>query len=150
MIKLRSFIASLLILSLGILIGGYLFSRSQPRSFLAINRCQKCLSPRDLAGLLASVGIQRFSALIPVIFETDRTVVIKNPFPEGRIDYVIIPKKDIKNVGELSEEESSYLIDAYAVIAYLIMQQKLDRYYVLTNGPGLQKVTYLHFHLIAE
>jgi histidine triad (HIT) family protein len=151
MIKFRVFITYLLILSFGILIGGYLFSRSQPRSFLALNRCQKCLSPQDLAGLLASVGIQRFSALIPsVVFETDKTVVINNPLPKAPIHYVIIPKKDIKNVGELTEEDGPYLIDAYAVLTYIIAEQKLSRYYVLTNGPGLQKVTYLHFHLIAK
>jgi histidine triad (HIT) family protein len=85
-----------------------------------------------------------------VLLETDKTIVIKDPLPEARIHYVVIPKKDIKNVGELTEEDGPFLIDAYAVITYIITEQKLSRYYVLTNGPGLQKVTYLHFHLIAK
>ena len=58
---------TLISIGLGILIGGYLFSKSQPRSFLALNRCENCLSPEDLLGLVASVGIQRFPKLVPSV-----------------------------------------------------------------------------------
>ena len=110
MSKLKCTLASLILLSIGVAIGGYLFSRSQPRSFLSINRCQDCWTPKDFAGLIASVGINKLSGVIPyVVFETEKTIVIKSPFramaipdgdPEGEsIDYVIFPKKDIKNIG---------------------------------------------------
>lgn len=135
----------------GILIGGYLFSQSQPRSFLALNRCQNCLTPEDLLGLVASVGIQKFPGLMPsVVFETDKTIVVKHPFPSERVHYVIIPKKDIKNVGEISEADAQYLIDAFLVIRSIIERQNLSKYRFYTNGPGYQDVTYLHFHLVGE
>jgi len=56
-------IALLVLLSIcvGILIGGYLFSQSQPRSFLALNRCQNCLTHEDLLGLVASVWDTKIS-----------------------------------------------------------------------------------------
>jgi hypothetical protein len=96
------------------LIGGYLFSQSQPRSFLAINRCDSCLTHEDLLGLLASIQIQKVSGLMPFkVFETDKTVVVKLPFSSYRIHYVIIPKKDIKNIGEISEADAQYLTDAF-------------------------------------
>ncbi|HXX34009.1 MAG TPA: HIT domain-containing protein [Thermodesulfobacteriota bacterium] len=138
-------------LCVGILIGGYLFSQSQPRSFLAINRCQSCLTHEDLLGLLASVQIQRFLGLMPFkVFETDKTVVIKHPFSSDRIHYVIIPKKDIKNIGQISDADAQYLTDVFFVARWIIEREKLSRYRLYTNGPGLQDVTYLHFHLVAE
>jgi hypothetical protein len=141
----------LISLAVGILIGGYLFSQSQPRSFLAINRCESCLTHEDLLGLLASVGIQRFPGLIPFkVLETDKTVVIKVPFSWHRFHYVIIPKKDIKNIGEISEANVQYFTDAFFVTRWIIEREKLSKYRFYTNGPGSQNVTYLHFHLVPE
>jgi hypothetical protein len=135
----------------GIVVGGYLFSESQPRSFLAIQKCRSCLSPSDLAGLMASVGIQKFPGIIPfVAMETDKTIALKLPSRKGNIHYVIIPKKDIKNIGEFSEDDVRYLTDAFFVMRGVIQQEKLVYYRVFTNGPGFQNVTYLHFHLVAN
>jgi len=148
---MKIIVLALISIGVGILIGGYLFSKSQPRSFLALNRCQNCLSPEDLLGLAASVGIHKFPKLVPsVLFETDKTVVIKHPHPLSRIHYIIVPKKDIKNIGEISEADSPYLMDAYLVARQIIDKEKLINYRLLTNGPGFQDVTYLHFHLIAD
>jgi len=104
----------LISLCVGILIGGYLFSQSQPRSFLAINRCDSCLTHEDLLVLLASIQIQKVSGLMLFkVFETDKTAVVKLLFSSHRIHYVIIPKKDIKNIGEISEADAQYLTDAF-------------------------------------
>ena len=146
--KLKITLLVFLSMCIGIVIGGYLFSQSQPRSFLSINHCKNCLSPADLAGLLASVGIQKFPGLIPsVVLETDKTIVIKPPFDDEATHYVIIPKKDIKNIGEISEADLPYLNDVFFVARRIIEKKKLVRYRLSTNGPGQQDVTYLHFHL---
>ncbi|MGH9971539.1 MAG: HIT domain-containing protein [Pyrinomonadaceae bacterium] len=139
-------------LFVGLLIGGYLFSDTQPRSFLAANRCEgTCLDRNELFGLLTSVGVQKFSALIPsVVKETDKTIVIEHPRPEARIHYLVIPKRDIKNAGELTEADREYLVDAFKVIREIVKEQNLVTYRVVTNGPGYQGVTYMHFHLIAR
>jgi len=167
MSKSKIILASLFFLLVGIVIGGYLFNQSQPRSFLSLTRCQDCLSPKDLAGLLASVGIQKLPSLIPfVVLETDKTIVIKNPLTEVRgsgpfspvkarrpdttLDYIIIPKKDIKDIGQISKEDAPYLLDAYAVARDIIEKEKLSNYRIYTNGPGFQDVTYLHFHLTSR
>ena len=141
----------LLSICVGIVIGGYLFSQSQPRSFLAIQNCERCLNPSDLAGLLASVVIQKFPALIPlVVHETDKTVAFKLPFSKAKAHYVIVPKKDIKDVGEISEADVPYLADAFFVLGQIIRENKLVNYWLETNGPGFQDVTYLHFHLVVR
>jgi hypothetical protein len=136
-------------LLLGIVIGGNIFSRSQPRSFIALTRCENCLSAADLAGLLGSVGIQNFPGPIPFAeIETDRTVAIRLPTTRG-VHYVIVPKKDLQNVADLSEANGPYLIDAYLVARRLIERDGLSKYRFYTNGPGIQNVTYLHFHLVS-
>ncbi|KKQ75868.1 MAG: hypothetical protein US96_C0003G0026 [Candidatus Woesebacteria bacterium GW2011_GWB1_38_5b] len=150
--KLKYSLGLFCFLVLGIIIGGYLFSQSQPRSIIAVNKCNdSCYKSSDLLGLLASVGFTKFDNFIPnVVLETDKTIALKHPFPEARIHYLVIPKKDIKNIGEISLEDQDYLIDAYAVMSELIRMENLKEYRVITNGPGFQNVTYLHFHLRAN
>ena len=140
------------VLLIGIILGGYLFSDTRPRSFMALNACAgTCLQGSDLLGLLTSVGIQRFSALAPsVVKETDKTIVIKHPSPQARIHYLVIPKKDIKNIAEMSDADRDYVIDSFNVVGQIIREEKLVDYRVVTNGPGYQGVTYLHFHLIGN
>jgi sulfur carrier protein ThiS len=161
MSKLKGALASLILFVMGVAIGGYSFSQTQSRSFLSINQCQDCFTPKELAGLLASVGINMFSGLIPgVVFETDKTIVIKNPFrvrelqdgdfAAASIDYVIFPKKDIKNIGEISAEDAPYIIDAYLTARHIIEENKATNYRLLTNGPGFQDISYLHFHLLLK
>ena len=137
--------------ALGVLAGAYLFSRSERRSFLAIVPCERCTSSNELIGLLASVGIQRFPGLLPeTVLETDKTIVIRHPRPAARIHYVIIPKKDIKNIGGLSSSDMPYLIDAHTAARVLIGRDHMNAYRLITNGPGYQTATYLHFHLTSQ
>ncbi len=139
-------------LGVGILIGGYLFSDTQPRSFLALQDCKEtCLQPKELMGLMTSIFVQKFPSALPdIVIETDKTVAIRHPAPQSRIHYVVFPKKDIKNLATASEEDRKYLLDTFAVLAQLIRNEKLTNYQVITNGPGYQETTYLHFHLRAE
>ena len=149
---LRYFTLGIITLTGGILIGAYLFSDTQPRSLLNIKECKtNCLSQQEILGLLGSVGVQKFSGSVPfVVKETEETLVISHPFPRSDIHYVIIPKKDIKFVEDISEEDAEYITDAYAVMGVLIREQNLKDYKVITNGPGFQTVEYLHFQLVAE
>ena len=135
----------------GLVVGGYLFSASQPRSFLALSQCDHCYQPKDLAGLLASVGIQRAEAALPLVQkETDKCLAIRHPVPEARVHFVVFPKKDVKSIADVSVDDGSYVLDCVAVIRALVTENGLRNYRVVTNGPGFQGVTYLHFHLIAR
>src|SRR6266581_532479 len=148
MFKAKRVVVSVVCLAIGLVSGGVLFSQSQPRFVLALTHCHQCLDVNDLAGLLASVGIQKFPGLLPsVVFETDRTIALQVPFAKQGAHYVIIPKKDIKNIGEISPEDAPYLLDIFAVAQYLIKDKALSSYRIITNGPDFQDVTYLHFHL---
>ncbi len=149
--KYQLILSVLISLCTGIVIGGYLFSQSQSRSFLALGRCENCLTHQDLLGLFASVGIQKFSGLTPLkICETDKTLAIRYPLSSDRFHFIIVPKKDIKDVGEVSPANLEYFNDALFVARWIIDREKLSKYRLYTNGPGYQDVTYLHFHLVAE
>ncbi len=150
--KTENLLLYAVILIAGVIIGGYLFGGVEPRSFLAINNCEnRCLSSKEFLGLLGSVGIQKFGSTLPLIVkETDKTVVINHPFPQAKIHFVIIPKIDIKDIGEIREGDEPYIIDAMAVISNLARENNLTKYRVITNGPGYQSVAYLHFHLLSN
>jgi diadenosine tetraphosphate (Ap4A) HIT family hydrolase len=135
----------------GIAVGGYLFSDSQPRSFLALSNCVSCYRPSDLAGLLASAGIQKSPGAIPLaVKETDRCVAIEHPFHRAKFHFVVFPKKDIRDIAHISVDDQPYVQDCLAIVRALVVENNLRTYRVETNGPGLQDVTYLHFHLISS
>lgn len=150
--KIRNILIYLGLVIFGIIIGGFLFADSQPRSFLNITRCKEtCLQMNELTGLVGSVGMLKLDGLIPnKVFETDKTLVIEHPFPDSPTHLVIIPKKDIKNIGEIAESDNPYIIDAMAVIRELVREKGLTKYKIVTYGPGLQEVAYLHFHLMSD
>ena len=133
---------------LGLLVGGYLFADSQKRSLLAVGECENCLHPNEIAGLLASVAIQRAPGLLPnVVLETDLTLVIEHPAPQAKNHVVLIPKRDIKNVGSIAEGDEAYIVDLMASASRIVQEQGLKDYRIWSNGPAKQLVAYLHFHL---
>jgi diadenosine tetraphosphate (Ap4A) HIT family hydrolase len=148
--SLKRWRRDVIFLVLGIVLGGYLFADTQPRSFLAIGHCQgNCWRPEDLLGLVGSVLMQRVPGVLPlVVAETDRTIAIA--LPGASVHYVVIPKRDIRDAGDLAAGDEAYLVDAYAVIGRLVRESGLKDYVVLTNGPTRQDVTYLHFHVLSK
>ena len=152
MTKVKIIVLLLVTLVIGVILGGYLFSKTQPRSFLALNKCEgTCLQAKEVLGLLTFVGIQNFPSLVPsVVKETDKTIVIEHPSPQARIHYLLFPKRDIKNLGELSDADAEYVSDAFKVAREIIREKNLTDYRLTTNGPGYQGVTYMYFHLTAN
>lgn len=147
--QLLSIVAALL---LGILIGGYLFSKSLPRAFLTVEHCGRhCYKPKELLGLMASAGIQRTPGLMPeVVMESDECIAIRHPFPRARVHYVLFPKRDIKDIAALTEQDEPYVMGCLAMVRELVARAGTQQYRVMTNGPGYQDVGYLHFHIIGK
>lgn len=135
---------------LGVMVGAFLFSKTQRRSLLAVAECDHCLAPNEISGLVASVLVQRAPGVIPRVLETERTLVIRHPMPQARYHFVLLPKRDIRNIGRIGPGDEEYLVDLMAVAARLVRENKLSEYRLWTNGPGEQAVGYLHFHLTGK
>ena len=143
----------LICLSVGIIIGSGFFNSIQPRALLAWRTClnASCLRPNEVTGLMAAVGIKFAPNQLPlVVRETSYTIAFRDPLAPLEKHYIIVPKKDIKNIGELDATDQVYLTDAFAVMQDLIKTEHLTKYLIRTNGPGYQDVAYLHFHLESE
>ena len=149
---MRSALLYTLVLLLGVAIGGYMFSNSVQRSFLAVSDCDgQCLELKDIAGLLASAGIQRVPSLLPfVAAQSKECVAVRHPKPEGQFHLVFLPKRDVRNVLELTADDVPYLTDCLALARKLVSKAGVQNYRVVTNGPALQHVTYFHFHVVAK
>jgi diadenosine tetraphosphate (Ap4A) HIT family hydrolase len=101
--------------------------------------------------LLASAGIQRGAAAFPLaVKETDRCIAIEHPFRKTKFHFIVFPKKDIKNIADVAIDDQQHILDCLAIIRALVVENGLRSYRVETNGPGLQHVTYLHFHLVSS
>lgn len=138
-------------LTAGVVLGGYLFSQSQPRSFLAVHRCQaRCFKPNELAGLLTSVGVLKLGGALPgVVLETDYSIAVASPVKQAPVHYLIFPKRDLRDASDLTAQDREYLVDSFTVIGELVRRGQFTRWQVFTNGPAIQHLTYLHWHLLA-
>lgn len=130
----------------GLLAGAFLFSDVERRSLLAVHNCeQRCLNANEVAGLLASIGLQKFSGAVPrSVKETEKTVAIE--YQPGW--FVVFPKQDGTDAAALNESDIAYLADIYAVMGELVRERRMTNWQIFTNGPDIQHIRYLHFHLM--
>jgi len=149
---MRLILSFLLVFLLGVTTGGYLFSRSLPRSFLALDQCDgQCLKRKDLLGLLASAGIQHAPNWVPfVVAESKMCVAVRHPRPTSNYDIVFFPKRDVRHALELESQDVPYLVDCLALASEQVRKDHIRDYRLVSNGPALQDVTYFHFHIISN
>lgn len=145
-------VSILLTFLIGFLLGAASIHRPIPRAPVELPPARHPWSARDVLGLVGSLGIRalagRLEAMPSVAVETDRTFALALPARENRVHYVIVPKKDISDIGQFSAEDQAYLTDVFLVAGRLAEKERLKGYRIYTNGGNLQTVAYLHFHLV--
>ena len=142
------FLGIVFVFLLGFATGAWLFRDVQPRRFLSLHRPKHPASYEEMLGYLGSAAMQHAPGMVPgVVLESDKSIAIR--YPTTRAHWVVVPKRDIKDVGALSKGDEPYLIDTFAMIGELARGARLQHYQVFTNGPREQTVRYLHFHLVA-
>ena len=140
------FLGILFVFLLGFAAGAWTFRDVQSRPVLDLKPSRHAASYQELLGYLGSAAMQRFPGAVPfVVKESDKSIAIRYP---GGPHWVIVPKRDIKDVGALSKGDEPYLIDTFAMIGTIAREAGLENYRVTTNGPREQTVRYLHFHLV--
>lgn len=87
-----------------------------------------------------------------VVYEDDRVIAFNDIKPVAPIHVIIIPKRHVSNVNELTEENAGIVADVHLAAAKIAKQLGIaEKGYRLINncGPDAgQTVFHLHYHLI--
>ncbi|VVT42575.1 Purine nucleoside phosphoramidase [Chlamydia avium] len=85
------------------------------------------------------------------VFENENFIVIKDLFPQAAVHLLIIPKKHIKRLQDMQEDDFTLLAEAGRIIQQLAEEFSIaDGYRVVINNgiEGGQSVFHLHIHLL--
>ena len=84
-----------------------------------------------------------------VVAEEEDSIAIKDVSPQAPTHILLIPKRHIRNITELSDKQA--LGSLFSKVAEIAKQEKLDRGFrtvVNTGDDGGQTVDHLHIHII--
>lgn len=114
------------------------------------------LARSSLAGSLIGWIFAHMSFAIPVqrLRETTTLVAFHHPSPSHPIHILLVPKKAVHSLVELSPGEAftqTFLADLLQCVQSLVAEYRLSDagYRLIVNGGEYQDVPQLHFHLIS-
>ena len=91
--------------------------------------------------------------LLPVkkIKISDKVIAFWHPKPFWQKHIVLVPRKPIKSLTSISEDDLKYIAEIYKVIQEIVIELKWDKseYSVLINGGNRQEINQIHFHLFS-
>ncbi len=106
-----------------------------------------------LAGKLIAWMLAHMSFIIPTqrLRETATLVAFFHPQPNYPVHILIVPKKAISSLSEITPADGPFLGDLFACVRELVRELQLDEcgYRLIANGGNFQDIAQLHFHLIA-
>jgi histidine triad (HIT) family protein len=87
-----------------------------------------------------------------IVYEDDRCIAFKDINPQAPIHLIVIPKKPIESVDDVSEQDESLVGHLFSAMRKIAEQEGIDcGYRVVTNcgRDAGQEVMHLHFHMLA-
>ena len=85
-------------------------------------------------------------------YEDDQVLAFYDIAPQAPVHVLVVPKKHISGVNDLSAEDAALLGHVFLVIQKLVRELKIDEsgYRVVVNSgrDGQQSVPHLHFHVL--
>jgi len=92
------------------------------------------------------------SFILPVkrLYQSARLIAFQHPSPSYSVHVLLIPKKSIRGLNELSVDDAGLLIEILQTAKKLACDLGLTKsgYRLVYNGGAYQKVPQMHFHLI--
>ncbi len=88
-----------------------------------------------------------------IVFEDDRVLVIKDINPRARVHLLIIPKKEIPSLFEVTPEDRELMAHMMMLLPQLALANGLTtgfRTQINTGVGGGQEVFHLHIHLLGD
>jgi len=107
------------------------------------------ISKTPLGDLVIGLAFGKFSKLLPVkrIKETEKVIAFWHPKPFWEKHIVLVPKKTIKTLSDLSFENSVYISEVFLMAKEIILDLHWSGYSIVVNGGSRQEVGQIHFHL---
>jgi len=83
--------------------------------------------------------------------ETPHLLAFYHPKPAYPVHILILPKKTLRGLEELSSADADFLADLFQTVKKLIAELGLETagYRLIVNGGKYQDFPYLHFHLVS-
>ncbi len=88
-----------------------------------------------------------------VVYEDDRILVFHDLEPQAPVHVLMIPKKHIASLDELTEEDAGLIGHLMLKVKEVASLLGLENGYRLVNNcgeDGMQTVKHLHFHLLGK
>ena len=87
-------------------------------------------------------------------YEDDQVLAFYDIAPQAPVHVLVVPKKHISGVNDLTDADAALLGHVFFVIQRLVRELKIDEngYRVVTNvgEDGGQSVKHMHFHVLAK
>ncbi len=86
-----------------------------------------------------------------IVYEDNHCLAFRDVAPQAPVHILVIPKKEISNIGAVTDTDAELLAHLWLVIRNLAKELNLNGGYrvVVNNGrDGGQSVDHLHFHLL--
>jgi diadenosine tetraphosphate (Ap4A) HIT family hydrolase len=92
------------------------------------------------------------SFLVPVrrLRETGTLMAFRNPWPVYAFHVLLVPKKAVASLADLSASDAAFLSDLVRTVQELVAESRLPAYRLVVNGGEYQHIPQLHFHLISD
>ncbi len=86
-----------------------------------------------------------------IIYEDDQCLAFRDANPQAPVHFLVIPKKAISSLQDMTSEDQSLIGYLQGVITKLTVQEGIEEAYrvVLNSGAGAgQSVFHLHYHVL--
>jgi len=83
--------------------------------------------------------------------ETPSLLAFHHPRPAYPVHILILPKKSLRGLQELSASDADFLTDLFRTVQTLVEELYLETpgYRLIVNGGKYQDFPFLHFHLVS-
>ena len=93
-----------------------------------------------------------FALPVKRLYESDILVAFHHPRPSYPFHVLLVPKRAVRSLMELSSSDSQFLIELMETVQSLVKQFDLQAkgYRLIVNGGPNQEFPQLHFHLVSD
>lgn len=92
-----------------------------------------------------------FALPIKRLKETSHLLAFYHPTPAYPVHILIVPKKEIRSLAGLGEEDAGFMVELFATVQDLVKELGLEGrgYRLIINGGAYQDFPLLHAHLVS-